>query len=155
MRWFVGLLVLGGCAPKKASGLSDGSPVVARDTEVRGEFVHVEPAEPPANPDGSDPFTPVLTVAPTPAVAGAPVEVSFLLLGANGCYRQTDAERSVADRAVTWSYETSYVGEVCTMGLVFGGFEDTVSLEEAGTWTVEVVVDGESRVQSTVEVVAP
>lgn len=155
MRWSPCVLLLLGCAPKKASGLSEGSPVVERETEVRGEYVPVEPVDPPANADGTDPFTPVLTVTPDPAVAGAPLGVTFVLLGGNGCYRQTEAVRSVAGRVVTWDYETSYVGEVCTMGLVHGGFEDVVTLAEPGAWTLEVRVDVESRARTTVEAVAP
>ena len=57
----------------------------------------------------------------------------------------------IEGKEITHAYTFSYVGEICTMALVDGGFKTSVVLPEAGQYTGKIMVNGEEKGRYTLE----
>lgn len=147
MRWMVLALVLGACGAKAPVETPKEQPAAEAPAEKPSDDAPAEkpaPSEPPMAPEG-------LLNIPSTVTAGEEFMVGFVSMGSNGCYQQTEVETTIEGQEITHAYTFSYVGEICTMALVDGGFKTYVVVPEAGQYTGKIMVNGEEKGRYTVE----
>jgi hypothetical protein len=148
-------------APPDGDG-TDAPPQLLGDSNV---FSGAEPDDPPTEEGSGFPgqiqtntllSEGILSPVPEKITLGETINVRFNTLYPNGCWKQTEAEHSVNNFIITHAYNTEKLeNQICTMAMIPGGFNTTVTPEAVGDYTGQIMIDGELRTQYTVSVTSP